>query len=530
MAGEADGRSGDDAVQFVVIYGNGHHQAGGPRPWAVLEKDGWDDRGYRTLFNLWIVDSEGNRHDIGAVKIGEFGMDEREHGGTVLPDRFTALSDNFFSVGQDDTYYERLRQLGDDIRLSVLGGLRDMAYDEHILEAARGEEVTRTSLWRFLKPAVVEEQFRRIARGGDRVAPFHVVYRAPAPAAGGGGLELGFDVVPGTKPSSNIHVLTGRNGAGKSVLLNRLARAVADPAADREAVGSIIENDRGQRRSFANLVSVSFSAFDDLPSLPEDDESFPATHVGLRVPSSGTRAPRMKSQWQLKRDFADSVEACLTGEQGYRWLNALRTLTYAGSGLLEEGWLEDFQTTASPSRRRAKARKLFAGLSAGHKVVLLSVTRLVEHVGERTLVIIDEPETHLHPPLLSAFIRVLSDLLTDRNGLAIIATHSPVVLQEVPADCVWKLRRYGDLMAADRPGIETFGENVGVLTREVFGLEVTASGFHRELSSLVDCGESYESIQDRFHHRLGAEARIITRSLIALRDHGDAAWAPEGMS
>ncbi|MFE0908059.1 AAA family ATPase [Streptomyces rochei] len=149
------------------------------------------------------------------------------------------------------------------------------------------------------------------------------------------------------------------------------------------------------------------------------------------------------------------------------------------------------------------------------------MTRLVEHVGERTLVLIDEPETHLHPPLLSAFIRVLSDLLTERNGLAIVATHSPVVLQEVPAHCVWKLRRYGDHLAADRPSIETFGENVGILTHEVFGLEVTDTGFHRDLSVLVDEGLSYEGILDRFQGRLGGEARIIARSLIAARELDD---------
>ena len=64
------------------------------------------------------------------------------------------------------------------------------------------------------------------------------------------------------------------------------------------------------------------------------------------------------------------------------------------------------------------------------------MTHLADRVAERTLVLIDEPETHLHPPLLSAFVRAMSDLLIDRNGVAIIATHSPVVLQETPRTCV----------------------------------------------------------------------------------------------
>lgn len=164
------------------------------------------------------------------------------------------------------------------------------------------------------------------------------------------------------------------------------------------------------------------------------------------------------------------------------------------------------------------ATSLFGKLSSGHKIVLLTITRLVETVEERSLILLDEPEAHLHPPLLSAFIRALSDLLINRNGVAIIATHSPVVLQEVPRSCAWKLRRTGSETNAERPEIETFGENVGVLTREVFGLEVTQSGFHKLVGNAVESQASFDSVLDRFNDQLGAEARAIARGLIATRD------------
>ena len=152
---------------------------------------------------------------------------------------------------------------------------------------------------------------------------------------------------------------------------------------------------------------------------------------------------------------------------------------------------------------------IFSRLSSGHKIVLLTITRLVETVAERTLVLLDEPEAHLHPPLLSAFIRALSDLLINRNGVAIVATHSPVILQEVPRSCVWKLRRSGSISVAERPEIETFGENVGILTREIFGLEVSNSGFHRLLAESVMGTQSYEQVVARFNGELGGEARAI---------------------
>lgn len=78
--------------------------------------------------------------------------------------------------------------------------------------------------------------------------------------------------------------------------------------------------------------------------------------------------------------------------------------------------------------------------------------------------------------------------------MAIIATHSPVVLQEIPKSCVWKVLRSREALRVTRPDIETFGENLGVLTREVFSLEVTSSGYHDLLRDSVASGKSYKKI------------------------------------
>jgi predicted ATP-dependent endonuclease of OLD family len=164
------------------------------------------------------------------------------------------------------------------------------------------------------------------------------------------------------------------------------------------------------------------------------------------------------------------------------------------------------------------ARSLVGRMSSGHSIVLLTITKLVDTVEEKTLVLMDEPESHLHPPLLSAFTRALSELLNNRNGVAIIATHSPVVLQEVPRSCVWKLTRLRTQGRSDRPERETFGENVGVLTREIFGLEVSKSGFHEMLQQSVTDGGTFESILQDYSEQLGFEAQAVLRALIAARD------------
>ncbi len=272
--------------------------------------------------------------------------------------------------------------------------------------------------------------------------------------------------------------------------------------------------------SFAGLVLISFSAFDSYDLDPLSTDSMGSTQVGLRhkITAGGQTQFTMKSPTELAIDFRKSLSRCRNGLKANRWREAVQTLE--SDDLFAEADVSALLDEESGPNWDERTQAWFERLSSGHAIILLTVTRLVELVDERTLVLLDEPEGHLHPPLLSAFIRCLSDLLVKRNGVAIIASHSPVVLQEVPQSCAWKLRRSRGVSVAERPTLETFGENVGLLTREVFGLEVTRAGFHQLLRRAVDERLTYERILHDFNGQLGMEARAIVQALIAERDQG----------
>ncbi len=265
---------------------------------------------------------------------------------------------------------------------------------------------------------------------------------------------------------------------------------------------------------------ISFSAFDDFDLRPQPLDFIRSKQVGLVEwhfdEDERQEYTTMKTPADLAVDFRDSFNACRRGLRATRWRAAVETLE--ADDLFAEANVTALLDLGDEEWGPA-AVTLFKRLSSGHAIVLLTMTRLVEVVDERTLVLLDEPEGHLHPPLLSAFIRALSDLLVKRNGVAIVATHSPVVLQEVPKSCAWKLRRAREVAVAERPAVETFGENVGILTREVFGFEVTKSGFHRLLTEAVDARRlGYDAVLEHFDDQLGAEARAIVRALVAERD------------
>ena len=156
-------------------------------------------------------------------------------------------------------------------------------------------------------------------------------------------------------------------------------------------------------------------------------------------------------------------------------------------------------------------------LSSGHGIILLTIVRLVEMLEEKTLVLLDEPESHLHPPLLSSYIYCLSELLKSRNAVAIIATHSPVILQEVPRKCVWKLNRSGYVSRITRPQLETFGESYSGLVEDVFGLEIQESGYHKLIAKEVGKLESYDEFVKKFKNQLGTDADVIARTLFLMK-------------
>jgi type IV secretory pathway VirB4 component len=238
--------------------------------------------------------------------------------------------------------------------------------------------------------------------------------------------------------------------------------------------------------------------------------------VGLkRERRKESDASSLKRPSELKKEFIDSTLACLRSARVPRWRAAMRVLEtdplFAELGLVK---LAD----SSQNRFAQEAGELFDNASSGHKVVLLTMTKLVELVSERTLVVIDEPEAHLHPPLVAAFVRALSDLLAARNGVALLATHSPVVVQEVPAACVTLFFRTGTQVELERPETETFAENLGTLTRDIFRVLMTESSHHALISKVVGQSEDFEQVLEAFDGQLGTEGRSVARSLLRGRD------------
>ncbi|MFJ9990361.1 AAA family ATPase [Pseudomonas putida] len=488
---------------------------------AYLKFDRWNDYDFVTMFNVIIYDQSGAEHNLGDVKIGFRGQTKDTSTMSKLQRHFLELPDGFFSLGNNVEYYDKLaNSVPGPLATEYVAGMRDLASNPELLESVIDEEVFSISLLRDVSLPSIKQQFVRVLNGGAVRTNYDFIYEK----SGGedtAGIELKFSVEADSTPSSNVHALIGRNGIGKTTILNGIVKAALGQGNDQDSLYHTgqwhLQRIPITREYFSSVVSVSFSAFDPFNPPPDQPDPSKGTcfyYVGLK--RSTEHGYELKGSSELKSEYVKALQASFRDSyKRRRWDKAVKSLQ-SDDNFAQMEMLTHVELSSAEYIEAAD--QLFSTLSSGHAIVLLTIAKLVERVEEKTLVLLDEPESHLHPPLLSAFIRALNDLMLDRNGVAIIATHSPVVLQEIPSSCAWKVNRKGLSAAAKRPQIETFGENVGVLTREVFGLEVQLSGFHTILQAAVDGGETFDEILRKFYGRLGFEAQAILRALIAERD------------
>lgn len=464
------------------------------KPGFHLVSDNWNDFGFYTLYNLFYLDNELEETEIGYVKIG---CKEQEEGYSNLPNSFEVIPNSHFSLGQSAGYYSKLRKLGDEVRIDCLNGLNDIAYDKKIYDDVIDEEVVKNSLLRELNKKIVTNQFRRIAHGGAVLTEYSFEFCIQS---GEQNSKFYFEVIPESLPPTNIHTIIGTNGSGKTTAL----RGILDGYLEEKI-----------NEDFSNAIFISFSIFDKSSYYEPSNLIKEYYYVGVK-----TQELKTKSQKELKLEIYEAVKGVLSKKRHYYFRRMLEVLS-SDNNLKDFGFiniLDDFiektQNNEDVKECSILFSEIFDNLSSGHQIILLSITKIVELIVEKTLILIDEPETHLHPPLLSAFLRALSEISIAENAVVILATHSPVALQEVPKSCVSIIRRYGTQIKIEHPRFETFGENVGVLTEEVFGLEIPKTGFHMLLRKIVEETPDYETILHRFNNELSIEAKSIIRTYI----------------
>jgi ABC-type lipoprotein export system ATPase subunit len=528
----------------------------------ALQQDDWNDYWFRTLYHLHFRHggAPGDVTYVGGVKILRRGQ---EADGVRLIDKpFKKLSDEWISVGTSLDYYQRMNELPPLKRKAIMEALNDAVSNPHLVQYFENEKGWKASLFRdnpdwrgflddaralfegnFSALADIEEAFSYTPAGADE--PIMFDFASPEPSYYQGPYRrLGPRRLKTLLPN-RIIVLVGRNGSGKSTLLSRLAHVAFASPQERatkalKALGTLQPASIG----FMRVITISYSAFDSfvvpgldakgLSQTTEDIASGDGRFVfcGLRDIVAEARADverneavqphqdgegkverrtttRLKPVEKLADEFAALI-ARIRRQEGVELLEAALEPLLGDPSFTE---LKDQMDRLTTSNR--SARSLFLGWSTGHKIALHVVASLVAHARPRSLVLFDEPEAHLHPPLMAALMHSVRIVLTELNALCVVATHSPVLLQETLSRHVRRVRRTGKSLEIKPPGLETFGENVGVLTYDSFGLTASSTDFHKVLDLLVRGCDSPDEVDALFEPGLSVQARAYVLSQFA---------------
>lgn len=349
----------------------------------------------------------------------------------------------------------------------------------------------------------------------------------------------------------DINVLIGPNGIGKSYCLKSLLEywlrtGIGDPKKLKQSGHKPFDH----FPNFKNIILVSYSPFEDFEIDLEEhalldkeaykyfgfrykrkgkeldiDHNLPATQSGkslIKAICDGRRYGYIDSQSNkfptlyeaLKNAFEFDHIALEIKEGKQRSKTWKRGITVEGKRYLSLNPIsakeltsrmteDNFKQILYPEKGVTfiKDNKVI-NLSSGQRLFAYIVINVVGELSDDSLVVIDEPELFLHPTLEVAFISLLKAILKPFNSKAILATHSPTIVREVPSKCVHIFRDEGYGLDIISPPFETFGGNIQRISSYVFGDKVVTKPYE---GFLIQMFENEEHTDESLIKLLGSQ-------------------------
>lgn len=327
----------------------------------------------------------------------------------------------------------------------------------------------------------------------------------------------------------------GHNGCGKSTLLYDLASLIYTPPTQRFLLKDAIQmspSDVGTTK----LMMFSYSAFDNF--------RFPGnTFSDYRLMAEGVDSRQGRFIYCGVRDVKQEMELLMqhhketapdpnqpnnnTVAQEKRMnevklkpiqrladeFSAALNVIYSNHNLKEE-WMAIAERCEEILPSLYQDLKHFVGgnlildvknqiehymtMSTGVKFFLHTMSHIYAYSEDNSILLFDEPENHLHPPMLSFMMNEIKRAIRKTHSIMLVATHSPVVLQEMFAKNIYVIRRDEGRLMFSHPLTETYGENFGYINRIVFGLTGDICDYHNVFSRIYSCNHcsEMESVDD----------------------------------
>lgn len=463
---------------------------------------GWNDYSYKTRYKLYFV-KDGEATEVGQVKIMKRGVTDTSE---VLPDQFVSLDGDFCSLGSTPQYYYKLRVLLGNEAYTVLGQLRDAAFYESVYKSFENDDTFKISLVRDnnAEKARQEGRYYVYGRNMDDAYSFSYRYELPYP---GEDVVIDFNYKYSGQDYERIIGLIGENGVGKTTLIKKILK-------------SLVANDNanfvGLRPLFSSVLMISYSPFDHY----QIDTAGRPYFINYEYSGLMKGEEQMFTTKEQVDILVNNIQAIYKRKLNYytRWkalvgrVISMRLL----APILTEGD-EDIDIDSK------ELLKLCESASSGETMFLYSISAIMAKIRSDSLIIMDEPEQHLHPSAVTALMHSVYKILELYNSYALISTHSPYVIRELVSPNVHIFKRFENGLSVKRIGIESFGEDVSVLSDIVFSNMSEEKKYEKFIEEVVkDCDYDYDASVNALQtgpNALSLNAKLLIRTIINKRKH-----------
>ncbi len=438
---------------------------------VVAYNSGWNDYGSRTLFYLFYYKSVNEKHEIGPLKILY-----KEEILTIdhIDNNFHNLSDNYCSLGQDYDYYLKLKQYLGDNFMRVLFALKDAAFFSSIQEKFENNSVFINSLIRENYQERLLREIKHIVFGADLKTLYQFEYNFK-PCYSDASVPVKFKFERTGYLPNRIYALIGQNGTGKTQFITSLPLDLSNKKHELFTPAAPL---------FSKIIAVSYGAFDNF-KVPKNTVEFNYIYCGLKNDEG-----QIISEIELEEKFSNSWNDIKRKSRIDIWINILSN--FLDTAILNELIIldKDGVQTLNIDNLSIIRKKM----SSGQTIMLYVISEIVANIRYDSLLLYDEPETHLHPNAISQLMNTIQELIFKFQSYCIITTHSPLIIRELLSKSVYIVDKNGDVPSVRNIEIESYGENLGVLNDIVFGNREIPKFYKNTISDLIDKGLSYEAI------------------------------------
>jgi hypothetical protein len=500
------------------------------KDFLFFEQNYWNDYNYETIFEVYKPLDSGKLIKLGSINIANINASNTELYKAFeefsTEKSYDNLSGEFISLGNDEYYWNLHKYFNKDECKIILQNLNDIClnYDENNKEIFFHHDVVKTSFFRGYteEEAIkkVEYILKPLANDGNREG-YNITYTYSLNDKII--TEINFNADSERVFPQNVHAIIGNNGSGKTTFI----KDILTLAIKQELLvkSQFKKNDERFDISFSSLddikidspkdyfskvVLISFSPFDSLylrHGEPIGDNGN-VTYLGLYQ-----NGENPLNYDDLFNTFSDLIIRLKDNRDNWLFFKEiLETQDFHGDIL---PIVSDLDTEVADHEVSELYSKIFKKMSAGQKIIILSIATLITEVEQFNLVLIDEPELFLHPPMISNYIRSISKIMRRKNGLCILTTHSPIIVQEIPKDCV-KIIQPNDEggIKMIEPEYETLGENLSTLTNTIFGLDQYKSGFYLLIEDIINNPENYKNSKEDIEDLKFGRDGMLYRSLL----------------